>query len=86
MLFDEDCFTKLQLFSVIHLTHVLLAQMTFFSAPVFLLILALSLRADTGKCPRVCSCDSSKLTVACVGKNLTVVPPTIDEVRSSNAQ
>lgn len=86
MSFDEDCFTKLQLFSVIHLTHVLLAQMTFFSAPVFLLVLALSLRTEAGKCPRVCSCDSTKLTVACAGKNLTAVPPTIDEVRSANTQ
>uniref|UniRef100_A0A4W6DFM1 Chondroadherin-like b n=1 Tax=Lates calcarifer TaxID=8187 RepID=A0A4W6DFM1_LATCA len=42
------------------------------------------LPVDAGKCPRVCSCDSAKLTVACVGKNLTEVPPTIDEVRNSN--
>ncbi|XP_071330397.1 chondroadherin-like protein [Trachinotus anak] len=54
--------------------------MCLFSTPVFLLILVLSLRAEAGKCPRVCSCDSTKLTVACVSKNLTVVPPTIDEI------
>ncbi|XP_050930030.1 LOW QUALITY PROTEIN: chondroadherin-like protein [Lates calcarifer] len=45
-----------------------------------MLVLALSLPVDAGKCPRVCSCDSAKLTVACVGKNLTEVPPTIDEI------
>ncbi|XP_026209248.1 chondroadherin-like protein [Anabas testudineus] len=51
----------------------------FFSAAV-LLILALSLHVEAGKCPRVCSCDSTKLTVACIGKNLTEVPLTIDEI------
>ncbi|KAM9346033.1 chondroadherin-like protein [Symphorus nematophorus] len=54
--------------------------MHFFSAATFLLILTLSLPGEAGKCPRVCSCDSTKLTVACVGKNLTEVPPTIDEI------
>ncbi|TKS91596.1 Chondroadherin-like protein [Collichthys lucidus] len=54
--------------------------MHFFSAAAFLLILAHSLHVKAGKCPRVCSCDSTKLTVACVGKNLTEVPPTIDEI------
>ncbi|TKS91648.1 Chondroadherin-like protein [Collichthys lucidus] len=54
--------------------------MHFFSAAAFLLILAHSLHVEAGKCPRVCSCDSTKLTVACVGKNLTEVPPTIDEI------
>uniref|UniRef100_A0A4W6DFL6 Chondroadherin-like protein n=1 Tax=Lates calcarifer TaxID=8187 RepID=A0A4W6DFL6_LATCA len=65
---------------IVHLTHILLAQMPFFSAAIFMLVLALSLPVDAGKCPRVCSCDSAKLTVACVGKNLTEVPPTIDEI------
>ncbi|XP_045929185.1 chondroadherin-like protein isoform X2 [Micropterus dolomieu] len=55
-------------------------KMRFYSATVFLLILALSLPVEAGKCPRVCSCDSSKLTVACVGKKLTEVPPTVDEI------
>ncbi|XP_070836765.1 chondroadherin-like protein [Chaetodon trifascialis] len=54
--------------------------MRFFSAAAFLLILTLSSPAEAGKCPRACSCDSAKLTVACVGKNLTEVPPTIDEI------
>lgn len=71
---------------IVHLTHILLAQMPFFSAAIFMLVLALSLPVDAGKCPRVCSCDSAKLTVACVGKNLTEVPPTIDEVRNSNVK
>ncbi|XP_029293951.1 chondroadherin-like protein [Cottoperca gobio] len=54
--------------------------MLFFSAVAFLLVLALSSPVEAGKCPRVCSCDSSKLTVTCVGKNLTEIPPTIDEI------
>lgn len=33
-----------------------------------------------GKCPKQCLCDQLQLTVACVNKNLTEVPPTIDEV------
>ncbi|XP_072530595.1 chondroadherin-like protein [Salminus brasiliensis] len=32
------------------------------------------------KCPRVCSCDDKKLTVACTGKNLTQVPATVNEI------
>ncbi|XP_029363960.1 chondroadherin-like protein [Echeneis naucrates] len=57
-----------------------------------MLIFALSLCAEAGKCPRLCNCDSTKLTVTCIGKNLTVVPPTIDEItlkldlRSNNLQ
>ncbi|KAM6957860.1 chondroadherin-like protein [Aplochiton taeniatus] len=35
---------------------------------------------EAGKCPSVCICDNSKLTVACIGKNLTNVPPTVDEI------
>ncbi|XP_076608373.1 chondroadherin-like protein [Chaetodon auriga] len=54
--------------------------MRILSAAAFLLMLALSSPAKAGKCPRVCSCDSAKLTVACIGKNLTEVPPTIDEI------
>uniref|UniRef100_A0A665T3C5 LRRNT domain-containing protein n=1 Tax=Echeneis naucrates TaxID=173247 RepID=A0A665T3C5_ECHNA len=66
--------------------------MCFFSALTFMLIFALSLCAEAGKCPRLCNCDSTKLTVTCIGKNLTVVPPTIDEItlkldlRSNNLQ
>ncbi|XP_068575168.1 chondroadherin-like protein [Cebidichthys violaceus] len=54
--------------------------MRFFPAAAFLLVLVLSSPAEASKCPRVCSCDSSKLTVTCVGKNLTEIPPTIDEI------
>ncbi|XP_056096833.1 chondroadherin-like protein [Rhinichthys klamathensis goyatoka] len=35
---------------------------------------------QTVKCPAVCVCDNTKLTVTCVGKNLTHVPPTINEI------
>ncbi|KAF3700476.1 Chondroadherin-like protein Precursor [Channa argus] len=52
--------------------------MHFYTAAVVLLMLALCLEA--GKCPRVCSCDSTKLTVTCLGKNLTEVPPSLDEI------
>ncbi|KAK7939983.1 hypothetical protein WMY93_003309 [Mugilogobius chulae] len=34
----------------------------------------------TAKCPKQCVCDQIQLTVACVNKNLTEVPPTIDEI------
>ncbi|KAM4635620.1 chondroadherin-like protein [Polymixia lowei] len=44
------------------------------------MLLVQVLPVEAGKCPRVCVCDSSKLTVACIGKNLTEVPPTIDEI------
>ncbi|KAM3859604.1 chondroadherin-like b [Diretmus argenteus] len=33
-----------------------------------------------GKCPQQCVCDQIQLTVACVNKNLTQVPPTVDEI------
>lgn len=58
--------------------------MCFFPAVSLLVILAVSFPVDTVKCPKVCSCDSSKLTVACIGKNLTEVPQNIDEVRILN--
>ncbi|XP_059204637.1 chondroadherin-like protein [Centropristis striata] len=54
--------------------------MLFFSTAVVLLVTALSSPVRAGKCPRVCSCDSTKLTVSCIGKNLTEIPPTIDEI------
>ncbi|XP_034050634.1 chondroadherin-like b [Thalassophryne amazonica] len=44
------------------------------------------------KCPQPCVCDQIQLTVACVNKNLTKVPPTVDEItvkldlRSNNIQ
>ncbi|XP_037113275.1 chondroadherin-like protein [Syngnathus acus] len=49
-------------------------------AAVLLGTFAVISNVEAGKCPRVCTCDSAKLTVACVGKNLTEVPPTIDEI------
>uniref|UniRef100_A0A667XIV1 Chondroadherin-like protein n=1 Tax=Myripristis murdjan TaxID=586833 RepID=A0A667XIV1_9TELE len=36
--------------------------------------------AHAAKCPRQCMCDQIQLTVACVNKNLTQVPPTVDEI------
>uniref|UniRef100_A0A8C6SQV1 Chondroadherin-like protein n=1 Tax=Neogobius melanostomus TaxID=47308 RepID=A0A8C6SQV1_9GOBI len=32
------------------------------------------------KCPQQCVCDQIQLTVACLKKNLTEVPPTVDEI------
>ncbi|XP_019906803.2 chondroadherin-like protein [Esox lucius] len=46
---------------------------------VFILLDTLS-PAQAGKCPKVCICDNSKLIVACINKNLTQVPATIDEI------
>ncbi|XP_039861963.1 chondroadherin-like protein [Simochromis diagramma] len=54
--------------------------MQIFSAEVVLLVLTLSLPVEAKKCPRACSCDSITLTTACVGKNLTDVPPTVEEI------
>ncbi|XP_065098520.1 chondroadherin-like b [Paramisgurnus dabryanus] len=53
------------------------------SIPTWLFIISLALRIHSvqpGKCPKSCMCDTIKLTVACVNKNLTEVPPTIDEI------
>jgi len=58
--------------------------MQIISAAVFLLTLTWSSPAKARKCPKECSCDNTKLTVGCVGKNLTDIPPTMDEVRNSN--
>ncbi|CAJ1075848.1 chondroadherin-like protein [Xyrichtys novacula] len=54
--------------------------MYFSSVVVVLLISALSSSTEAFKCPKVCSCDTSKLTATCVGKNLTEVPQTVDEI------
>uniref|UniRef100_A0A671MA79 Chondroadherin-like protein n=1 Tax=Sinocyclocheilus anshuiensis TaxID=1608454 RepID=A0A671MA79_9TELE len=54
-----------------------------FSLPKLSVILLLALKFQTvqsGKCPKFCICDNIQLTVACVNKNLTEVPPTIDEI------
>uniref|UniRef100_A0A4W5KV88 Chondroadherin-like protein n=2 Tax=Hucho hucho TaxID=62062 RepID=A0A4W5KV88_9TELE len=46
-----------------------------------LLVLLLAIPgAHLGKCPKECMCDQISLTVTCVKKNLTEVPPTIDEI------
>uniref|UniRef100_H3CHN6 Chondroadherin-like protein n=1 Tax=Tetraodon nigroviridis TaxID=99883 RepID=H3CHN6_TETNG len=55
-------------------------KMPVFPAVVFLLTFTQSLPTEAGKCPRMCKCDGTKLTVACTGKNLTEVPPTIDQI------
>uniref|UniRef100_A0A3B5BBV4 Chondroadherin-like protein n=1 Tax=Stegastes partitus TaxID=144197 RepID=A0A3B5BBV4_9TELE len=34
----------------------------------------------SAKCPQQCVCDQIQLTVTCVNKNLTQVPPTVDEI------
>ncbi|XP_023128811.2 chondroadherin-like protein [Amphiprion ocellaris] len=55
-------------------------KMQFFYAAVFLLLLTRSLPTEARKCPRECICDGTKLTVACVEKNLTEIPPSIHEI------
>ncbi|XP_008298176.1 chondroadherin-like protein, partial [Stegastes partitus] len=35
---------------------------------------------EAKKCPKECSCDGTQLTVACVDKNLTEIPPSVDEI------
>ncbi|XP_035998350.1 chondroadherin-like protein [Fundulus heteroclitus] len=48
---------------------------------VLLSFLLLCIRAGrTAKCPQQCICDQIQLRVACVNKNLTQVPSTIDEI------
>lgn len=48
---------------------------------VLLLSLVLYIPAVTpAKCPLQCVCDQIQLTVTCSNKNLTQVPPTVDEV------
>ncbi|CAL8274941.1 unnamed protein product [Lota lota] len=54
--------------------------MTFFSVFLFGALWFLDTAVEAGKCPKTCICDASKLTVACVGKNLTEVPSTVDEI------
>lgn len=50
----------------------------------FLVLLLSVPGAHLAKCPKQCVCDQIQLTVTCVGKNLTEVPPTIDEVSDSH--
>uniref|UniRef100_A0A4W4FGQ2 Chondroadherin-like protein n=1 Tax=Electrophorus electricus TaxID=8005 RepID=A0A4W4FGQ2_ELEEL len=48
--------------------------------PVMFLFLLGIHEVKSGRCTKLCVCDSIHLTVACVNKNLTEVPPTIDEI------
>ncbi|GAA6219971.1 chondroadherin-like protein [Lates japonicus] len=48
--------------------------------PLFSLLLLCLPAAYTAKCPQECVCDQIQLTVTCVNKNLTQVPPTVDEI------
>ncbi|XP_054913552.1 chondroadherin-like b isoform X2 [Poeciliopsis prolifica] len=52
--------------------------------PFWALLLSLLLRcippSHTAKCPQQCICDQIQLRVACVNKNLTQVPSTVDEI------
>lgn len=50
---------------------------------LWVLLLSLSLcvpAATPAKCPLQCICDQIQLTVTCANKNLTEVPPTVDEI------
>ncbi|TRY77535.1 hypothetical protein DNTS_028247 [Danionella cerebrum] len=50
---------------------------------MWLVIAMVSLKictVEAGKCPKFCLCDNIQLTVVCANKNLTEVPPTIDEI------
>ena len=48
--------------------------------PVLAMLLFSVTPAHPSKCPKFCICDNIQLTAACIGKNLTEVPPTINEV------
>ncbi|XP_032430476.1 chondroadherin-like b isoform X1 [Xiphophorus hellerii] len=52
--------------------------------PFWVLLLSLLLLcippSHTAKCPQQCICDQIQLKVACVNKNLTQVPSTVDEI------
>lgn len=55
-----------------------------FLLPIWTVVLLFLLgirEVKPGKCPKFCMCDSIQLTVACVKKNLTEIPATIDEVQ-----
>ncbi|XP_023670291.2 chondroadherin-like b [Paramormyrops kingsleyae] len=49
-------------------------------AAVALLRLLCVTAVRPSRCPRVCVCDSIQLTVTCANKNLTQVPPAINEI------
>uniref|UniRef100_A0A8D3A149 Chondroadherin-like b n=1 Tax=Scophthalmus maximus TaxID=52904 RepID=A0A8D3A149_SCOMX len=48
--------------------------------PLLSLLLLCTPAVHTAKCPQQCMCDQIQLTVTCVNKNLTQVPPTVDEI------
>uniref|UniRef100_A0A3Q3JKZ1 Chondroadherin-like protein n=2 Tax=Monopterus albus TaxID=43700 RepID=A0A3Q3JKZ1_MONAL len=48
--------------------------------PLLSLLLLYIPAAHAAKCPQQCICDQIQLTVTCVNKNLTQVPPTVDEI------
>ncbi|XP_056627587.1 chondroadherin-like b [Triplophysa dalaica] len=55
--------------------------MLILSTWLFITLVALRVhRVHPSKCPKFCICDNIQLTVACVNKNLTEVPPTINEI------
>uniref|UniRef100_A0A3Q1J366 Chondroadherin-like protein n=1 Tax=Anabas testudineus TaxID=64144 RepID=A0A3Q1J366_ANATE len=48
--------------------------------PLLGLLLLCIPAAHAAKCPQQCVCDQIQLAVTCVNKNLTDVPPTVDEI------
>uniref|UniRef100_A0A3B3WZY2 Chondroadherin-like protein n=1 Tax=Poecilia mexicana TaxID=48701 RepID=A0A3B3WZY2_9TELE len=48
--------------------------------PLHILLLLCIPASLTAKCPQQCICDQIQLRVACVNKNLTQVPSTVDEI------
>ncbi|XP_061567201.1 chondroadherin-like protein [Cololabis saira] len=73
-----NCFLKSA--SIVFLKCLVWTQMLLVPPLVFLLVLTASPALKAGKCPRECVCDDGTLTVVCVGKNLTEVPPSVDEI------
>uniref|UniRef100_A0A3B4F868 Chondroadherin-like protein n=1 Tax=Pundamilia nyererei TaxID=303518 RepID=A0A3B4F868_9CICH len=52
---------------------------TFWILLISLLVLCVP-AVQAAKCPQECFCDQIQLTVTCVNKNLTQVPPAVDEI------
>ncbi|XP_061120368.1 chondroadherin-like b isoform X1 [Syngnathus typhle] len=48
--------------------------------PLLSFTLLFLLVAQAAKCPEQCVCDQIQLAVTCVNKNLTEIPPTVDEI------
>ncbi|XP_067344717.1 chondroadherin-like b [Channa argus] len=51
-----------------------------FWVPLLNLLILCTPAAHAAKCPQQCVCDQIQLTVTCVNKNLTQVPPAVDEI------